>query len=216
MKFVDWGLIPYQEAVYKQMALVEAVETNQQDETIIFCSHPPVVTLGRGTKPGDVFSWQGETVEVSRGGRATYHGPNQLVIYPIIDLKKSHNGFKARDVNAFLRALEEVIVNVLKNLNLPAEVRTSKDEDGNLLTGVWINNKKVASIGVAIRKWITYHGIAINVRQDAKAFTGINPCGFKTNVMTSLEAEGAEISIDDLKSAFKKWTVFFFKTECAK
>ena len=82
----DWGEIPYQEAFEKQKQYVEELIAGTREETIVFCSHPPVVTLGRGTKPDDVFAWQGETVEVNRGGRATYHGPNQVVMYPIVDL----------------------------------------------------------------------------------------------------------------------------------
>src|SRR5689334_816484 len=106
MKTIDWGLIEYSQATAKQIELVadlsEAADNGASDEsvsdTIVFCAHKPVVTIGRGTKPGEVFGWQGSTVETSRGGRATYHGPSQIVAYPIVNLNRS------RDLHGYLRA----------------------------------------------------------------------------------------------------------------
>jgi lipoate-protein ligase B len=194
VRFEDLGEIRYQEALKRQEELVDQVASGAQPETVIFCSHPPVVTLGRATQPGDVFHWQGEVVQVSRGGRATYHGPNQLVIYPILDLRTERAGLPARDVHAYLRFLESLVVQALAKLDIQAEVRTHKNDDGTSLTGVWVHDKKVASIGIAVRQWITYHGIAINLVPDKNAFSGINPCGFSQSTMTSLKEVAPRLS----------------------
>ena len=189
MKIEDWGHIEYESSVAKQLALLECVHEGSSDETLVFCSHPAVVTLGRGSVPEDTAEWKGSIYQSSRGGRATYHGPNQLVAYPILDLKRAHRGFKQRDVHAYLRALESATVAVIREIGLvSAEARTSKAGEISL-TGVWVGEKKVASLGIAVRKWITYHGVAINVTEDPSAFAGIRPCGFASSVMSSLEHE---------------------------
>ena len=175
MKFIDLKLIPYQEALDKQLELLEKVATHEQEETVIFCSHPPVVTLGRSTEVGDVTTWSGELIEIQRGGRATYHGPSQLVIYPILNLSK-----RGQDLHKYLRTLENIIIEVLNDLGLKASA--IKDS-----TGVWVGEKKVASIGIGVKKWVSYHGIALNVDHDSKAFQGLKPCGFSTETMVSLE-----------------------------
>lgn len=188
MRIEDWGLIEYEASVQKQLENLEDVASGAE-ERIVFCTHPPVVTLGRATAPEDLIGWQGSTVESSRGGRATYHGPNQIVIYPILDLKKSHSEFPERDIHAYLRAMESAIVVGLHEMGLKsAEARTT-EVGGVSLTGVWIGDHKIASIGIAVRKWVTYHGAAINVLDDASAFKGIRPCGFDVGVMTSIERE---------------------------
>jgi lipoyl(octanoyl) transferase len=148
--------------------------------------------------------WKGAIYESSRGGRATYHGPNQVVVYPILDLKKAHRGFKARDVHAYLRALESATVSVIREVGLTsAEARTSKIGEISL-TGVWVGERKLASIGIAVRKWITYHGVAINVLNDPSAFVGINPCGFAPSVMSSVERElGCNIDKSDFTEICK-------------
>lgn len=183
-----WGLVPYEEANQRQLATVEAVAAGRP-ERLILCTHPPVVTLGRAGSQDDVSGWSGDTVASSRGGRATYHGPNQIVIYPIVDLRKARPGVPERDVHSFLRALEQATVASLRECGLRGcEARTS-EAGGISLTGVWIRRKKIASIGIAVRKWITYHGVAINIFHDPQAFRGISPCGFSAEIMTSLEAE---------------------------
>jgi lipoate-protein ligase B len=175
MKYTDWGLIGYQEALNKQLELVHLVSEGDEEEQVVYCSHPPVVTLGRGTKEGDLLGWQGEVVEVQRGGRATYHGPSQLVAYPILDLSKRN-----RDLHQFFRNIEHAVIDTLKDYGVEAGI-----SEGN--TGVWIGNKKIASIGIAVKKWVSYHGVAINLDFDPKAFTGLKPCGFTTETMVSLE-----------------------------
>lgn len=189
--FEDWGLINYDDALAQQADLVEKVHSENLPGYLIFCTHPPVVTLGRATKPGDVFGWPGPVMEVSRGGRATYHGPSQLVIYPILNLTHGRKGRKDREIVGYLRVFEDAIVEVLKSYGVEAQGRSlQKNPNTNSEadeTGVWIENKKIASLGVAVRKWITFHGAAINLLFDPKAFQGLNPCGFTSNTMVSLE-----------------------------
>lgn len=192
MKILNWGLVPYEEATKRQLELVEQLASTSVEKSqdfLVFCSHPPVVTVGRGTKPQDIFGWQGDIVETSRGGRATYHGPSQIVAYPILNLQRAgRKNFAERDLHGYMRALERSIVETLRELGIESEARSVKvDADSPSLTGVWIGDKKVASIGIAVKKWITYHGLALNVTDDPLAFTGINPCGFRTEIMTSIE-----------------------------
>ncbi len=182
---VDWGLIDYQEAFRRQLDLVGLVQQELARETLIFCSHPPVVTLGRGTKPGDLDGWTGEIVEVNRGGRATYHGPSQIVVYPIIDLNH-----RSRDLHRYLRALEQAVVLTLAEHGVSAvgrSLQTNESEIESEATGVWVGSRKIASIGIGVRKWVTFHGLALNIDHDADAFRGLKPCGFNPEIMTSLQ-----------------------------
>lgn len=192
LRIEDWGLIDYKEALDRQLALNEAVQQDTACETIVICRHPPVVTLGRSTKPEDVFGWRGQTYEIQRGGRATYHGPNQLVVYPILDLSS-----RGRDLHGYLRALETIVIELLSDYKLDG-----RREEG--ATGVWVGSNKVASIGVGVKKWVTYHGLALNVLHDPKAFLGINPCGYEAQTMTSLEALlGRPITLEETAAALR-------------
>lgn len=199
LQFEDWGLIDYQEAIAKQLEYVNKVFDGDLPGYLVFCSHPPVVTLGRGTKDGDVFSWQGPTIEVSRGGRATYHGPSQLVVYPIVNLKSSRRSRRPQEILGFLRDFEQAIVEALQTYNIHAQGRslqkrlneTHLEEE----TGVWVGHQKIASLGIAVKKWITYHGAAINIDYDSSAFLGLKPCGFSTETMICLE-QAVQYKID--------------------
>lgn len=191
MIFEDWGLVDYQQALEKQIQYVQQVAS---DEThpgyLIFCSHPAVVTVGRQTKPEDVFAWNGPVIEVSRGGRATYHGPSQVVVYPIVNLKNPRNGRGPQEIRGFIRDFEQAIVATLKTYGIESKGKTEKSEEraGSLEdTGVWVGSQKIASLGIAVRKWISFHGAAINVTHDQEAFLGLNPCGYKSETMISLE-----------------------------
>jgi lipoyl(octanoyl) transferase len=185
LEFIDWGLIDYEEALTRQLELVEQVAKTQSNGFLIFCTHPAVVTLGRKTQPGDVYAWQGPIKEISRGGRATYHGPSQLVVYPIYNLEPKH------DIGAYLRNFENAIVKTLETYGVAAVGKSlqkkSLDESASEETGVWVGSKKVASLGIAVKKWVTFHGAAINLDFDKSAFQGMKPCGFEPSVMTSLE-----------------------------
>ncbi len=181
---LNWGLIEYNEALQTQLSLLDQVAENPEEGFLVFCTHPPVVTLGRKTEVGDVFDWSGQTIEIARGGRATYHGPSQLVVYPI---------FPVRDIHLYLRSFEEGIVKTLSDFNVSAVGKSLQKKDphnsGTEETGVWVGHQKIASLGIGIKKWITYHGAAINLDNDPQAFWGMNPCGFKKEVMTNLEIQ---------------------------
>lgn len=192
----DWGLVDYNLALQKQEELQKQVIANPDHEFLIFCSHPEVVTLGRGTQAGDLWGWKGATYEINRGGRATYHGPSQIVCYPIYNLDRFN-----KDLHSYLRFLEQVMIDGLSELEISAT-----REDG--ATGVWVGKKKIASIGIAVKKWVTSHGFAFNFEKDPRAFQGMNPCGFKTEQMTSLqeilEARGEMLSSEELSILKKK------------
>lgn len=200
LQFVDWGLIDYPKALEKQETYVEQVYRKLMLPTVIFCSHPPLVTKGRATQKDDIFSWSGPIYEINRGGRATYHGPSQILIYPIIPLNEIGKNSKRipSDVGSFLREFEMAIVDSLKDFGILSKGKsfqpnlrkinkepiTEKEE-----TGVWIEDKKIASLGLSFRHWISFHGAALNVDKDPFAFQGINPCGFSPSVMTSIEEQ---------------------------
>ena len=177
LRVEDRGLETYATTYERQKKAVAEVKAGGE-ELLFLVEHPEVYTAGR--KAADqahdpTLPW----IAVERGGEATYHNPGQLVAYPILKLEGS-----ARDLHAYLRNLEEVLIRVLADFGLPGERRAGA-------TGVWIQGreKKIASIGVAVSSWVTYHGIALNVCNDLNGFARIHPCGFSAEVMTSLEHE---------------------------
>lgn len=186
----DWGQIDYSESNLKQQELIQKIYDDKRAGEIIFCTHAPVVTTGRATKETDLWGWKGDVIKSPRGGRATYHGPSQLVIYPLVNLSyDKFTLFKKKDVTSYIRLLEKVVINTLAKFNIEAYQRCEKIEVGGEsleATGVWVGDKKIASIGIAVRRWVAYHGIAINIFKDEKAFSGINPCGFAPSTMVSM------------------------------
>jgi len=181
---VDLGTASYRETWARQLALVEQRQTGAVGDTLLLVEHPHVFTLGRRREaqgnvlaPGDV-----EVIEIERGGDVTYHGPGQLVAYPIILL-----GEGERDLHRYLRNLEQAVIETCVRSGLAAGREPGK-------TGVWCDGiagtrKKLCSMGIACRKWITFHGLALNVASDLSYFGRINPCGFESSVMSSLAAE---------------------------
>ncbi len=228
--FEDWGLIDYETAVMNQLEILQRLAEGKAMETVIFCSHPPVVTLGRATQPGDVFGWKGATLEVSRGGRATYHGPSQIVMYAILDLNRPHQQRAPKEVVGFLRDFENCIVETLQEFGIKAQGKSlqkfdkstsnssQKKTDSQIQdnvktkdpldleeTGVWVGKQKVASLGIAVKKWITYHGAAINLDEDPQAFQGMKPCGFNSSTMVSVERIlGKKVSREKMISVLKE------------
>jgi lipoyl(octanoyl) transferase len=173
------GLVPYAEALAWQRALAEArIDGRLRHDVLLLLEHPPVVTLGRNSSPGHVLSPDGVDVfEIERGGDVTFHGPGQLVGYPILDLK----GYKP-DLHWYLRTLEEALVVALAELGIPAGRNPP-------FTGVWTRNRKIASIGIHVKQWVTWHGFALNVTTDLAQFERIVPCGIPGVDMTSVERE---------------------------
>ena len=174
------GQTPYVETYELQQSLLEQRIAGEIPDTLILTEHDPVVTVGRGAGTKDVSGVHVPIVEIERGGEATYHGPGQIVAYPIYALPED-----AHDVHRYLRDLEEVVIRVLAEVDVLGVRRPG-------LTGVWIGEKKVASIGVAVRRWVTWHGFALNVHTDLAAFEEFRPCGLDPQVMTRV-ADCAEI-----------------------
>lgn len=182
----DWGRTAYTEAWHRQEAWVAERLEGKRRDTLVFTEHNPVFTLGLRSGAEQHLVWNQErlakegveVVKTNRGGDITYHGPGQIVGYPIVDISKR------KDLHAYLRFLEQVLINSVGNLGLAAARRDGK-------TGIWLGNRKIAAIGVAVRRWVTYHGFALNVATDLRHFTGIVPCGISANdgTVTSLEAE---------------------------
>jgi lipoate-protein ligase B len=179
-RVLDLGQREFGEALALQRELVGARQRNEIPDTLLLVEHPDVITLGRGTHKENVLNPAGIPIfEIERGGDVTYHGPGQLVGYPILQLSGDE-----RDLHKYLRDLEEAMILALGELGLAAGRRPS-------WTGVWTAREpqaKLASIGVAVKKWVTLHGFALNVATDLSKFAAINPCGLEANVMTSVSA----------------------------
>jgi len=159
-----------------QRRLVAARAAGEGTDCLLFVEHPPVITCGRGAREVSrdesvAIPWY----RIERGGGVTYHGPGQLIGYPILRLSG-----KRRDIHRYLRDLEEVIISTLHSFGLDATRKPG-------YTGVWVQDKKIASIGIAVKKWVTLHGFALNVSTDLSWFQRIQPCGMEGSVMTSLE-----------------------------
>ena len=189
---VDLGLVEYSQALTLQEALVEQRRRGEgQDgkDTLLLLEHPPVFTLGRGADESFVLNPRHIPVyRVSRGGQVTFHGPGQLVGYPILALPHQR-----RDVHAYIRSLENVLIDTLAVYGLQAQRREG-------LTGVWIGEQKIASIGVGIRRWVTFHGFALNVDPDLSYFNDIIPCGLPGVRMTSMaQVLGRPVALDEVK-----------------
>jgi lipoate-protein ligase B len=172
----------YQSVHQRMLALVNQRIDNDINDCVMIGEHPPSITCGRKTSPDNIINPGNlPIIPIERGGDVTYHGPGQLVIYPIIKL---HN----HDLHAYLRQCEQLIIEVLADCGVEANRHHHTTRNA---TGVWVlgNNHqplKIASIGVAVKRWVTYHGIAINISNDLAAYNAINPCGFNAEVMTRL------------------------------
>jgi lipoate-protein ligase B len=190
-EFVDWGILDYEDALERQRDLVKLRQREACTDVIVAVEHPHVITLGRRREAlNNVVAPAGvPVVEIERGGDVTYHGPGQLVLYPIVHLQDDE-----RDLHLFLRNLEEGIIQTLARYGLEAGREEGK-------TGVWMQGRKLASMGIACRKWVTFHGLALNVNTDLSYFQRINPCGFASSVMSSVSAElgGQEVDMSEIK-----------------
>ena len=197
---VDIPLMDYKEALDLQRSLVDAKTSEiMVRDLILFLEHPPVFTLGRRGGRDHLLvddatlGMRGiEVLHAERGGDITYHGPGQLVVYPVVDLKR-----RRLKVLEFVETLEEVMIRVAADWGIKAG-RNPKNR------GVWINNKKMGSIGIAIRHGVSFHGIALNVNTSMDPFSWINPCGLRDVEMISMQqAIGREIVMEEVRSATK-------------
>jgi lipoyl(octanoyl) transferase len=195
-ELLNLGRTPYAEAWVLQRSLADEVTEGSRPDTVLLLEHPPVVTIGRRTDEGELHlppDAEVDVVETDRGGKSTFHGPGQLVCYPILDLNRH-----GRDVRRYCRDLEQAIVHTLATFGLE-----STTIEG--LTGVWLQSppRKIASIGVHISRWVTTHGYALNVDLDPAPFTSwITACGLEDASFTTMARElGRPISVDEVRPA---------------
>lgn len=187
---LDLGFRGYAETLALQEDLVARRARGEIEDTLLLVEHPPVVTLGRRARREDVGDPGVPLFEVARGGEATYHGPGQVVGYPILRLDVVRTSLRR-----FLRDLEETLIRALGDFGIAGDRREG-------LTGVWVGERKIASIGVAVRRWVSYHGFALNVKPQSAAFDRIRPCGLDPKVYTSMAAEaGRECCMEAVKAS---------------
>jgi lipoyl(octanoyl) transferase len=196
----DWGRRDYAESLEAMRALVRARRERLVDDTLVLVEHPSVVTVGVQGDDGAAARSGLPVVAVERGGRATYHGPGQLVGYPIVDLER-----RGRDVRRFVRDLEEVVARSVAPFGVRAGHVAGQP-------GVWVDGRrKIASIGIAVDHWVTFHGFALNVDLDLAPFERFRPCGFDGSVMTSIAREaGRPVALAEVRApVVEAWSRVF-------
>ena len=185
------GLTPYPHAVEAMEARVAAIRAGEAGEAIWLVEHPPLYTAGTSAEVADLLDpARFEVFATGRGGRHTYHGPGQRVVYVMLDLDQ-----RGRDVRRFVAALEAWLIAALAQLGIAARVVAGR-------TGVWVEDAKIAAIGVRVRRWVTFHGAALNIAPDLSHYAGIRPCGLDAPV-TSLSALGHETTLDVADAALR-------------
>ena len=199
------GLVPFPEALAFMEARVAAIAAGEADECLWFLEHPPLYTAGTSAKPQDLTDPDRFPVfDAGRGGQYTYHGPGQRIVYVMLDLNR-----RGRDVRRFVGALEDWVIATLAEFNVRGERRAGR-------VGVWVvrpdrapnadgtaREDKIAAIGVKLRRWVSFHGVSINVEPDLTHFSGINPCGIREHGVTSLVDLGLPVTMTDLDIALR-------------
>jgi lipoate-protein ligase B len=190
----DWRLINYAEAFERQKKCVQSVIEGAADR-LIFCEHPAVLTLGRMTNPESLLYQRAEieargvtVTNVDRGGDVTLHAPGQLIVYPVFNLNK-----RDRNLKVYMEKLQEVAVDLLKNFGILAISISGQ-------RGVYVGEDKIISIGVGVRKWVTYHGLGINVNTDLSLFNLIKPCGLDVRMTSMQKLKGHPVHMQEVKA----------------
>ena len=195
--------VDYEFAVEAMEKRVSDIVNNQAKELLWFLEHPPIYTSGTSTKPEDLLEPRFPVYKTGRGGELTYHGPGQRVVYVMLNLDKRGR----KDIRRFVFDLEQWLINSLSEFGVLAERREGR-------VGLWVDmfkagkglrgqESKIAAIGVRVRRWVTYHGVAINLNPDLSHFGGIVPCGISEHGVTSLKALGVEASMEEVDAALK-------------
>jgi len=196
LQLADWGLLEYQTAFEKQQQLVKAHHQGDGEDTLVFVEHPPIVTLGRRAGDDDLRgslsdfgSAKVDLQRINRGGLATAHEPGQLVIYPVVRLKR-------QDLRWYADTLLKTVIAVLAEYGLQGALKSGEP-------GVWVNGRKICSFGIAVKKWISSHGLGFNVNNDLKTFDLIVPCGRPAETVTSVARElGRTLPMEEVKQKF--------------
>ena len=197
MNILDLGRMSYNSAWDIQKEYHKKVVLGKEPDTLIIVEHEPVYTLGKNTNDNHLLQSASEEIQVfriERGGDITFHGPGQIVVYPILDLNRF-----VKSVSWYMRTLEKIIIDTLSDFEIKAELK-----DG--LTGVWVGDEKIGAQGVRISRWVTMHGLALNVNTDLRYFDGIIPCGIFDYGVTSMEKlMGRKQDINKVKNAIIKY-----------
>jgi lipoyl(octanoyl) transferase len=193
------ALVPYEEALARMEARAAAIRAGTEGELVWLLEHPPLYTAGTSARAEDLTApGQFPTFRTGRGGQWTYHGPGQRIAYVMLDLARAHGTVPPRDARAYVHALEEWVMRALARLGVAAERRADR-------IGLWVDQdgeeKKIAALGVRLSRWVSSHGVAINLAPDLAHFQGIVPCGIREHGVTSLAALGRPATMEDLDAA---------------
>lgn len=200
--YLQAGKVSYEKALGWQYSLCKMRQAGLARDTILFVEHPPVITVGRDGHLENYQHCKIKPVKIERGGDVTYHGPGQVVAYFIFNLTR-----RGRDLHKFMSQIQAGIIRTLAGYGLKGRM---SDEN----TGVWVGDKKIASVGIAVKQWISFHGVAFNINTDLKQFTQINPCGLKADDMTSLATiTGKKHRLKSIETKLVKHYSDIFETE---
>lgn len=194
------GRTPYAEALAAMQAHVAAIRDGSAHERVWLVEHEPTYTAGTSARPEDLRDARFPVFAAGRGGQWTYHGPGQRTGYVMLDLQRRHGSVPARDIRAYVRGLEEWLIRALDRFNVRAERREGR-------IGLWVANRatgredKIAAIGVRVTRWVSWHGVALNVEPDLTHFGGIVPCGVSEHGVTSLHALGIPATMEETDAA---------------
>ena len=210
---LDWrihpDLLPYPEALATMRARADAIRAGTAAEQVWLVEHPPLYTAGTSARPADLAQpGRFPTFDAGRGGQWTYHGPGQRTGYVMLDLDRPHGTVRPRDIRAYVHGLEEWLIRTLDDFNVRGERR-----DGRV--GIWVvdpagTEAKIAAIGVRVTRWVSWHGVALNIHPDLEHFAGIIPCGIADHGVTSLHALGLPVTMEDADVALRRaWSAVF-------
>jgi lipoyl(octanoyl) transferase len=195
------GLTPYETALETMRRLTTGIRAGTEAETVWLVEHPPLYTSGTSAKPEDLTDPRRfPTFSAGRGGQWTYHGPGQRVAYVMLDLSRDHGSVPAHDIRAYVAGLERWLMATLAEFGVVGEIRAGR-------VGIWVageTEQKIAAIGVRVTRWVSWHGVALNVAPDLSHFAGIVPCGIREHGVTSLAALGVAASFSDIDAALAR------------
>ena len=199
LDILDLGLIPFQEAFACQLKVHNQVLVGKKPQTLILCEHPRTITLGRNSNIEDILDYQtiknrqfDFVIGLNRGGEITYHGPGQLIGYLIFDLRKLN-----KDLGGFINRIEDSLIQTLSNYGIGAEKKSK-------FRGVWVGNKKIASIGIGVDRYVSLHGFALNVNTELSDFSLIRPCVLEVGMTSIKKEKGFRVAIQEVKSVITK------------
>ncbi|MCP9318447.1 lipoyl(octanoyl) transferase LipB [Acetobacter persici] len=208
--------VPYPVALTRMQSLAREIRTGEAAERVWLLEHPPLFTAGTSARAEDLFNpHHYPTYDAGRGGQWTYHGPGQRIAYVMLDLHNAHGEVRARDVRSYVHGLEEWVIRTLSAFGLKGECREGR-------VGVWVidpatgQEEKIAAIGVRVSRWVSWHGVSINLNPRMSDFEGIVPCGIREFGVTSFEKLGLSVTLAQLDAALaESWRAVFGSTPSA-